>query len=122
MNTIADKDFDYQAYMRENSPDSSKMNRGIESRKKRLEAAMDNASVRIDSETLRQFRQLAPGEAGHEGLINQILKEWLAVRDMKELFRAEIQAGVQQALAQFDWSSLKAQRRSAPIKKPGSAK
>ncbi len=117
MNMIAEKEFDYQAYVRENSPDTTKMTRGIENRQRRLEAAKTNTSVRIDAEVLQQFRQLVAPDEECDKLINQALREWLAAQNVKELVRAEIQNGIQQALAQVDWSSLKKQRRVSAVKK-----
>lgn len=39
MNTTENREFDYQAYMRENPPDPSRIRRGTEARRQRLEAA-----------------------------------------------------------------------------------
>lgn len=102
MNTMEDDTFDYQAYMRETSPDPAKIRRGTAERQQRVDAAMKRLTVRIDEELLQQFSQLAAEDAegkSHEQLINQALREWLSASGMKGMLRAEIQWAVQQSLA-----------------------
>lgn len=92
-------DFDYQAYTRETPPDPTKITRGPAERELRRAKAMLEQSVRIDPATLEQFRQLAGHDQSCEQLINQALREWLAVQGLKEMVRAEIQAAVRQSLS-----------------------
>jgi uncharacterized protein (DUF4415 family) len=93
MNT--NEDFDYQSYMKENSPDVATIQRGTCNREsRRLETA--RRTIRIDEDILEQFQQLAPEKP--EKLINQALREWLFTKDMKELVRDEFQKMLQQAL------------------------
>lgn len=99
MNTIKDKEFDYQAYVKKNSPASEQIRRGPEARQQRFEAARTRFTIRIDEDILEQFKQLAQQEQGYEQLINQALREWLSARDVKELVRGELQQIVRQALS-----------------------
>lgn len=97
IDTIRDKEFDYQSYMRENPPDPSQIHRGPGARKQRLEAARMKSSVRIDEEILDQFRQLSSDS--YENLINKALREWLAAKGVKELVREELPNIIQETLA-----------------------
>ena len=100
MNTMADNEtFDYQAHMREVPPDPTQIRRGLAERELRRAKAMLEQSVRIDPAMLEQFRQLAGHDQSCEQLINQALREWLAVQGLKEMVRAEIQAAVRQSLS-----------------------
>jgi uncharacterized protein (DUF4415 family) len=99
MNTIKDDNFDYQAYMRANPPDPTKIQRGTEARRQRFEAAIMKFAVRIDEDILEQFRQLVPPGQGYERVINQALREWLSAKGVKELVRAELQQAVQRAIS-----------------------
>ena len=100
MSTINEDDFDYQAYMRNNPPDPTKINRGLEARRQRLAAAMKRPAVRVEQEILAQFQELvAPGQSAEQA-INQALREWLAAKDLKEMIRAELQDAVHQAFIQ----------------------
>lgn len=99
MNTTKDDDFDYQSYLRENPPDSSKIHRGTDARKQRFEAAMMKFAVRIDENILRQFQQLVPQGQSYDRLINQALQEWLLTRDVKEVVRSELHQALQQAIS-----------------------
>ncbi len=99
MNTSKDDNFDYQAYMRANPPDVSKIHRGLEARQQRFEAALLKFAVRIDEDVLAQFQQLFPDGKEYERAINQALREWLAVKGVKELVRTEFQQMLQRALA-----------------------
>lgn len=91
MSTSKDDDFDYQAYVRNNPPDITKMQWGTEARKQRFAAAVMRQAVRIDKDVLEQFQELVPEGQRCERLINQALREWLYARGMKELVREELQ-------------------------------
>ena len=100
MNTVEDREFDYQAYMRENPPDASKIRSGTEARKERRKAAKMRNTVHVEQGTLEQFRQIAPKE--YERLINQVLQEWLTDRQTRSFAkstRREAEAGIQNVRA-----------------------
>ena len=99
MNTMEDKDFDYQTYMRETPPDPAQIRRGTAARQQRLDAAIKRQMIRIDSDILQQFGQLAADGQSAEQLINQALRQWLAADGIREMVRAEIQLAVQQSLS-----------------------
>ena len=99
MSTIKDNDFDYPAYFRENPPDPTKIQRGIEARERRRKAATPKTIVSIEDDIIAEFKQLVPHEQEYQRLINQALREWLSAKDVKELVRTELQQVVQHALA-----------------------
>jgi uncharacterized protein (DUF4415 family) len=99
MSTTDKKEFDYQAYMKGNSPDRSKVHRGTDARKRRFEKTIMKDNVRIAEDILEEFRQFTPQGEEYEKLINQALREWLSAKNMKELIRSELQQMVQQAFA-----------------------
>lgn len=100
MSITNDDDFDYPAYTRDNPPDPTKIRRGIEARRQRIEAAMKRPAIRIDEDILAQLQRLiAPGQTA-EQVINQALREWLSAQDMRELLRTELQQAVQRAFMQ----------------------
>lgn len=98
MNTTNEKPFDYQAYMRENSPSSFKIQRGIKARKQRLKAAMKKTSIQIDEDLIAQFKDIAPTETECEALINHALSEWLLAQDIKKLVKSELQQMFHQSI------------------------
>ena len=100
MSTINDDDFDYPAFIKNNPPDPTKIRRGIAAREQRVEAAMKRPAVRVETEILAQFQEIAaPGQSA-EQVINQALREWLSAKDLKEMIRGELQDAVQQAFIQ----------------------
>lgn len=99
MNTIKDQEFDYQAYMKEYPPDSTKIQRGNDARRHRFEAAAMKSAVRIDEDILEQFQQFTSEGREYERLINQALREWLSAKSVKELVREELQHILTQTLA-----------------------
>jgi uncharacterized protein (DUF4415 family) len=99
MNTIKEQEFDYQAYIKQYPPDSTKIQRGNEARRRRFEAAAIKRAVRIDEDILEQFRQLTPEGQECERFINQALREWLSATSVKELVREELHYLLAQALA-----------------------
>lgn len=100
MSTTNDDEFDYPAYTRNNPPDPTKIRRGIEAHRQRIEAAMKRPAVRVEQELLAQFQELAaPGQTA-EQVVNQALREWLAAKEFKEMIRAELQEAVHQAFIQ----------------------
>jgi len=78
MSMIKAEEFDYQAYTRTHPPDALKIQRGVEARRQRFEAAQRRQVIRIDEDVLDEFRQLTPDAQDYERLINQELREWLA--------------------------------------------
>ncbi len=88
----------YEAFVQENSPTTTKIQRGTEARRQRFEAAILKYAIRIDEDILAQFEQLTPDGQRVEKLINQALREWLSAKDFKETTRAELQQMVQKAL------------------------
>ena len=116
MNTTNDDEFDYPAYTRNNPPDPTKIRRGIEARRQRVEAVMKRPAVRVDEDILAQFQEnLSPGQSAEQA-INQALREWLSAQDMKELIRTELQDAVHQAFIQVgvDLQQSKAEKLSNP--------
>ena len=99
MSTIEDDAFDYQAYVKETPPVAMRIQRGTDARRQRFEAALRMYAVRIDEDILERFQQMVPQGQGCERQINQALREWLFVRDVKELVRAELQQAVHQAFS-----------------------
>ncbi len=100
MSTINDDEFDYPAYTRNNPPDPTKIRRGIEAHRQRIEAAMKRPAIRVEQELLAQFQELAaPGQSAEQA-INQALREWLAAKGLNEMIRAELQEAVQRAFVQ----------------------
>lgn len=102
MSTIKDDNFDYQTYVKQNSPDTMEIQRGKNARRQRLESAIMRYSIRIDEDIFEQFQQLVPKGQGYERLINQALREWLSARNVKELVREELQRLVHQALSTIE--------------------
>lgn len=98
MDTIKDDSFDYQAYFRENPPDLTKIQRGLEARERRRKAETPKTVVGIEDDIIAEFKQLVPQEQEYRRLINQALREWLLAKDVKELVRAELQKVVRQTL------------------------
>jgi len=88
MCTIRGKEFDYQAYTKKNPPDSAKIRRGSDARKKRFESAKKKVSVSIDEDILEHFLKVESIGRGYEKLINQALREWLSEKK-KEKFQAD---------------------------------
>ena len=91
MSTIKDDNFDYQTYMKKNSPDAERINRGIEARKQRFETAMKKFSIYIDEDIFEQFQELVSPRHECEKLINKALREWLSAKGVKDLVRTELQ-------------------------------
>jgi uncharacterized protein (DUF4415 family) len=98
---MRDEDFDYQTFMREHPPDLSKIQRGPEARRRRLEAAMNNISVRIERDIFDQFEKFASPGQDCGKLINQALREWLATKDLEKFIRTELRQVVREELASF---------------------
>jgi uncharacterized protein (DUF4415 family) len=99
MNTTTDKEFDYQVYMKKNSPDAAQIYRGPDARQKRREAAKARITIRIDEEIIEQFKQMIPEGRGYQSLINQALREWLAAQSVKELLQEELPGILGQAIS-----------------------
>lgn len=51
MNTTTEEEFDYEAYLEENPPDLTNINRGTAAREKRLEAAITRILQEKQSES-----------------------------------------------------------------------
>lgn len=98
MRTIKTNAFNYDAYMQENSPIATRIQRGTEARKQRFEAAILKYAIRIDEDILTQFQKLTPDGQKSEKLFNQALREWLLAKDFKEMARIELHQLVQKAL------------------------
>ena len=101
MSTIKTKNFSYQTYMKENSPDLAMIQRGTIVRKKRFQAALKKSSVHIDEDILEQFEQFVPQGQKCEILINRALREWLSAKDVKDLVRTELQQVLQKTFSSF---------------------
>lgn len=114
-----DEDFDYQTYMRENPPDLSKIERGPEARRRRLEAAMNKISVRIERDIFDQFEKIATPDQDSGKLINNALREWLATKDLKKLIRTELRQVIRDELASFqaDMGLMKVADEKFPFNK-----
>lgn len=101
MSTIKDKNFDYQNYMKENSPDAARIKRGTKARRQRFESAIQKFSVRIEEDIFEQYQQLALPGHDCEQLINQALREWLSAKSVKEMVRTELQHVVRNSFSSF---------------------
>ncbi|MBC8180688.1 hypothetical protein H8E88_06135 [candidate division KSB1 bacterium] len=101
MSIIKNKNFDYQTYMSENSPETASIQRGTKARKQRSEAAIKKFTVRIDKELFDQFQHLVMPQYNCEKLINQALREWLSAKSVKELLRSELQQVVRKTFSSF---------------------
>ncbi len=99
MSIVKDAPFDYQAFGKTNAPPVGKIKRGTNARKQRFESARMRMAVRIEEDILEHFQQFVLPGNSCEKVINQALREWLAVKDVKDLFPAELQQTVQQAIA-----------------------
>lgn len=99
MSTTKDKEFDYQAYMRENPPDLARIHRGSHERQERRETGKTKITIRIDQEVIEQFKKMGPEGRGYQNLINQALREWLAAQGVKELVREELSEMVDKAIS-----------------------
>ena len=119
MSTIKDKNFDYQNYVKKNSPVTTGVKRGTNARKQRLESAIMRHAIPIDEDIIEQFQRLVPNGQRYEKLINQALREWLSARDVKELVREELQHLVHQALSSIE---ARAELSKAKAKKTTIAK
>lgn len=119
MSTMLDEDFDYQTYMRENPPDLSKIQRGPEARRQRLEAVMNKISVRIERDIFEQFENMAAPDQDSGKLINNALREWLAAKDIKKLIRTELRQMIRDELASFqaEREVMKVADEQSPYKK-----
>ena len=101
MNTT-NKEFDYQAYMKENAPNPAKIRRGLDALRAKKEAVKTKLTIRIDEDVIQQFRDLTPEGRGYQSLINQALREWLAAQDVKELIRQELAVIVDKAISSIE--------------------
>jgi uncharacterized protein (DUF4415 family) len=90
MNTTENKEFDYQAYMKEHSPAQAQIHRGLDARQKRREVAKTRITIRVDAEIVEQFKQMVPEGRGYQSLINQALHDWLAAQSVKALLKEEL--------------------------------
>ncbi len=99
MNTTTDHEFDYQAYMKDNPPDLTKIHRGPDARQKRREIAKTRITIRVDAEIIDQFKGMVPDGRGYQSLINQALREWLAAQGVKELIQEELPKMVSEAVS-----------------------
>ena len=119
MSTIKDDNFDYQTYMKKNSPDAKKINRGTKVRKQRFETAMKKFSVRIDDDIFEQFQKLVSSGHECEKLINKALREWLSAKGVKDLVRTELQQVVHEILYSYqdEMGAMKIADQKATYKK-----
>jgi uncharacterized protein (DUF4415 family) len=101
MSTIKNDNFDYQTYMKKNSPDAERINRGTKARKQRFETAMKKFSVRIEQDIFEQFQKLVSSGHDCEKLINKALREWLSAKGVKDLVRTELQQMLQEVLYSY---------------------
>ncbi|MCP4397260.1 MAG: BrnA antitoxin family protein [bacterium] len=98
MSIIKEEEFDYQAYTREHPPDPSKIHRGPQASRQRLERKI-KSMVHIDADILEQFQALSSEEYQCENLINRALRDWLYAKTMKELVRDELREIIQQVVS-----------------------
>ena len=99
MSMTKDKEFDYQAYTRQNPPDAEQIQRGPEACRQRREMAKSKITIRIDPDVLERFKQMVPEGQGYQRLINQALREWLMTRDMRDVVRQELKTMSAQLIA-----------------------
>ena len=72
-------------------PDPEKITRGLAAREKRRREALKNKiTICLDLDIIQRFKELNNGERGYQSLINQALREWLTVHDVKELLKTEL--------------------------------
>ena len=100
MNTMQDKDFDYQNHMIEHPPPADSIHRGTTARQTRRDAVTkDRITIRIDADVIEQFKQRAPDGQGYQSLINRALREWLAAQDIKQVVREEFKTMTAEVVA-----------------------
>ena len=87
---LKDKERDYESYVA-NVGMTRQNSTGMAEREQRrkMSASKMKITIRLDSEVLEQFKELANGK-DYQNLINQALKEWLSVQGVKELLREEL--------------------------------
>lgn len=102
-----DKEFDYQAYTRQNPPDSAQIHRGPDARQQRREMAKSKITMRIDPDILEQFKHMVPEGQGYQRLINQALREWLMARGMQDVVREELKTMTAQVIIAVKEASLR---------------
>lgn len=105
MPTINALECDYQTSRKDHPPDPSQLQRGSSARHQRREAAKGRITIWIDHEVLEQFKQLVPDGQGYQSLINQVLREWLAARSVKELVREALQEMTTQVVSALGQAS-----------------
>jgi uncharacterized protein (DUF4415 family) len=96
-------EIDYEEFLKNNKPDSSKVRRGLQSRQERrkehLETEKQKITIRLDTEVIESFKQLAPNGRGYQRLINQALHEWLNAKGVNELLEKKIEDLVGEAIS-----------------------
>ncbi len=102
MNTKNNKEFDYQAYMQNNSPNPDKIRRGLDALREKRESVKTKITIRIDEEVVCQFKEMVPDGRGYQSLINQALKEWLAAQGVKELVSEKLTSLVDKAVSSIE--------------------
>lgn len=98
MNTIKEAEFDYKRFMKEGPIDRSKINTGPMAHRNRRKAAKNRITIRIDEETIEQFKKLVPEGRGYQSLINLALREWLTAQGVQQLVEDKISKVVDQAV------------------------
>ncbi len=102
MNTS--KEFDYQTYMKGNPPDLTKIHRGADVQKERFEASKKKSVFYIDEDIVEQFQQIALQDNECQNLINQALREWLAVK--KKAFSRKLGTAKGQVVIKDDFKEI----------------
>lgn len=98
---------DYQKHMRQVPPGASSLTKGPEARRARLKSnaqtkagTKERINIRLDEDVISAFKELA-ADGGYQTLINQALRDWLAVRSVAELMRQELPALVGEAMTKI---------------------
>ena len=81
-------------------PDKEKLVPSQLARQARRKAAeqKQRITIRVDSDILEEFKDLAGEEGSYQSLINLALRQWLEAQGLKELLRKDLPELVQQAI------------------------
>lgn len=104
MTTKQAKEIDYQAQMRNKSPNPQHRRSLEEREQRRKEAIKKKITIRIDEDVIEEFKRITSEGRGYQSLINQALREWLAAQGVKELLHQELGKMVEQAFSSIQLS------------------
>jgi uncharacterized protein (DUF4415 family) len=104
-------EFDYEQWSKDNPPVTAQLRNSVDARAQRRRAAKTRITIRIDEDTVQQFRELAADEGGsYQTLINVALREWLTAQDVTALLRSELPAMLREAVTASTKEKVKTAR------------